>query len=269
MKINIPDNWLGEKIEGSIEKVLAEKPAMSNQTRAQTNTEKVYEINDPRNYIQVPQFDIVIARKETHRGKNMYDTLESLASEGLKMPSLAQFMTHWVNVKEAVQGKRGLVYADGSPVGNDVAQDLWNYMSSRDRDPWNGEISWTWLNSLFRKDGNDWYIEADLEGTTDANGRKSLKGTKAPLNTCLREDSYASINLNSQGLPTDKSSVQEYRQGENFYFWHPRNNAVAGFDAGSDGADLDCGGDPDERDSSLGVFACAEGTAAQKFRELK
>lgn len=259
MKIEIPKTWMGEDIEGSIERVLSSQPASSEK---ETQREKsVFEMNEPKSYILVPQFDIAVALRETHLNKNMYESLDALAQEGLKMPSSAQFMTHFMNVREAATGSRQLLYADGTSVGDDVTKDLWNYLSSKDRSPWGGKVCWTWLNARFTQ-GN---IETDLEVKADANGKKYLEGKSESLEGFVNNNGLASLAFNSQGLPESSSSVNSYQQGENIHFWKPVDNRVARFDADSGSAGLDCDGGPDDRSASLGVFACAEGTASQNL----
>jgi hypothetical protein len=260
MKIIIPDNWLGEKIDGSIERVLQSNPAAPPQP--ENTATASYQIQNPREYIQIPQFNLAIAQRETHQGLDMYNALETLAQEGRKMPSPAQFMQHWLNVKEAASGGRNLLYADRTPVEQNSAQDLWNYLSSKGRSSWNGQICWTWLNALFRNENNEWYLETDLKVNTDAQGNKTLQGNRTKLAPAtLRNDAWVNLEFTDQGLATSQSSLNGYNQGQNIYFYHPRNGAVAGFYADSVGAYLGCGGYPSYAGSSLGVFACAEGTA--------
>ncbi|MEK6872976.1 MAG: hypothetical protein AABW90_03110 [Nanoarchaeota archaeon] len=59
--------------------------------------------------------------------------------------------------------------------------------------------------------------------------------------------------IDSQGLATKKSKNQNYKQGENIYFWYPRENHVAGFRTGFYRANLYCDGDPSGSDASLGI----------------
>ena len=253
MKIKIPDNYLGERREGSMEKVLQSSTKPQNQGDVAIAN---CQMQNPRGYIQVPQFNLAIALRETNKNLNMYSTLEALAGEGLKIPSPVQFMRHWLNVKEAAEGSRTLFYADGTPVNNDVSKDLWNYMSSRDRSPWNGQICHTWLNALFISENNKWYIENDLKVVPDARGNKTLQGSREKLPpTTLRTDGWVSLNFNEQGLPITHYSLTCYEQGENIHFYHPRSSSVARFKVGSYGAYLDCNGDPRNSDSDLGVRA--------------
>ena len=262
--MKIPKTFMGKPIAGAMERVLS--GTNISPAPAEENTNYEIPANEKRNYIHVPQFGIVIATRETHLGKNMFDTLEALAGEKLKMPSQRQFMRHWLNIREAAEGTRTLLYADITPVGNDVAKDLWDYMSSStNRGKFNGKVCWTWLNSLFEEENGRWFVEEDLKVLSDAQGNKYLQGTRLSLDPYIEEDCYVGLNFNSQNLPTTKSSVQDYSQGNNIYFRHPLDGKVAWFDADSVGALLSCGGDPAVAYSSLGVFPCAEGANAKNL----
>ena len=222
---------------------------------------------DCRKYIAVPQHDTVIATEKTLTNLDMFDTFEKLKEQGLYMPSIAEFMSHWNNVREASEGKRKLVYADGKTVDNIEAKGLWNYMSSTDRSLFNNDPCWIWLNAYFDK-GNDgrMQMKTDLQVKVDK-GKKYLDGKSALLETCSSANGgFVRLNFNRQGLPVvdDKRKNVVYEQGENLYFWKPVEGRVAGFYADSGWAGLDCNGGPSSRNSSLGVFACAEGTAPKK-----
>jgi hypothetical protein len=206
----------------------------------------------PRSYIEIPDTNTVIAIAETHKGKNMFDTLEALVSENLEMPSIRNFMKHWMNVKGAAQGKTRLLYADGTPVGDDVSQDLWAYMSSGHRGG-----CWTWLNALFKNDETNkkWYIETELKVKTNTKGERYLEGQREESKHSGGKNCYVSLIFNEQGLPIVESSINVYRAGQNIYFVHPQADCVAGFYACSDGAVLGCGRGPSFAYPSLGVFA--------------
>src|SRR3989344_6796335 len=204
----------------------------------------------PRNYIKIPQLNEVIAINETHKGKDLYDTLDAVADEGLSSPYISSFMRHWMNVKEAVVDRKGkLHYADGSQVPADSAEDLWKYLSSGHRGG-----CWTWLDALFTKEGNEWYLTQDLK-TVRQGQDQLLQGNKQKLEACLRKDCYVDLSFNTQGLATQESPTQNYSQGENIYFYHPRENCVARFYASSVRTGLGCNGDPSGRFGDLGVFA--------------
>lgn len=253
MGIEIPDRWLGKPIEGSLDRVLSMKqPAQQAVTPPQqTVTPLSTSTNlNPRDYIQVPQYNIVIAKAEIHKGKNWHETLESLARESLVMPTVAEFMKHWMNVKTAAVDKANvLVYADGTNVSDADAVDLWKYMSSGHRGG-----SWTWLNAQFSERNGNWEM-SQMYGVPPTNVRKSV------LQCPIRKDALVDLTFDNQGFPERESALNNYQAGKNIRFYHPRNGKVARFNANSVRANLNCNVDPAYRYSVLGVFACAAGSA--------
>ena len=110
-------------------------------------------------------------------------------------------------------------------------------------------------------------METDHRVVTQGN-KKVLQGRgEVTLEAHIADaDGWAELSFSKQGLANKPSSKNSYVQGSNLYFWYPRENAVAGFCANSDGALLDCNRDPSFANSSLGVFACAsEGSTNEKI----
>jgi len=99
------------------------------------------------------------------------------------------------------------------------------------REPYRAE----WLDGFFEKRKDGLYVLTQNKSQSEK------------LDECLMEDCQADIlgSANKQGLPTRKLN--------GFSYWYPRNERVAGFDAGSYWALLYCGGVPTYEDSSLGV----------------
>ena len=221
-------------------------------------------ITDPENYIGIPQVNIVIAKRESDKNLDWEDTVNALLNKAgaYHMPNISEFVSHFYNVLEAVQGKRTLYDGKGKPLKKDEAVNLYKYLTT----DFDGGC-WTWLDANFVKGSG--FNKLNLR----TNHRKGAKGKlifdESPLEITLGKDCYVDLNrtkLNKQYLPKPglESSNQNYRQGENIYFWCPKKNAVAGFRADSDGADLDCNRDPSNSHESLGVFVCAEGAAPKK-----
>lgn len=261
MTFKIPAHFLGKPVEGSLERALQLGAPITSEAPASIarSLPKIITKNSHQ-YVYIPQHQgVVIALEETHKGKNMYDTLELLAGEELKVPSIERFMSHRANVKMAAEGNGTLVYADGTPVQKDVAVDLWKYMSSGHK----GDC-WTWLNARFKEDNQQWFIETDLEVIQDSQGKKFLQGTEGILLPCLREEAYVDLDFNAQGLPIRKAAQQQYNSAQSIYYRNPINDSVARFFADSYWAYLSCSGDPRGSDAALGVLACAEGAASQK-----
>ena len=119
------------------------------------------------------------------------------------------------------------------------------------KNPWRSE----WLDAKFTKDGEDWKIT--YNHILDASG--NLIGKTEGLEECIMNENCATdLIFNHQGLATTKSTNQNYEQGKNVYFWHPRENRVAGFDADSGRAGLDCSGGPSAANGRLGVRVARE-----------
>ena len=221
-------------------------------------------------YIRIPQQGILISKKELYKGDqfkyNWEKSIFTLQENGLYMPSPAIFMNHFMNVKNAAEGKSSLQDGNGRNIPRNEAQNLWQYLSSTNRSQFNGETCWTWLDAFFKHDKTSGiYMETDH--SVVAQGRKKvLQGKKLTLDAHItNQDGWAELSFNKQGLANKPSSQNGYIQGSNMYFWYPRKNQVAWFYADSGWAGLDCDRDPTGTNSSLGVFACAGGASAQKI----
>ena len=206
-----------------------------------------------KDYIRIPGSNTVISRNELHKGLNWENTHYALADNGLFMPPPSLFMPFYINVRDASQGKITLYTADNAPIPRDEAEDLWKYLSSGHR---NG--CWTWLDAKFQNTSQKGMIEFSHNVEGDKSNRK-LVGCSEFLEDCIEEACFVDLEFNSQGLPVKKSQAQKYSQGENIYYYHPRDGRVARFVADSVRALLDCIRNPAYSISSLGVFACAEG----------
>ena len=206
-------------------------------------------------YIRVPNSKVVISRYESYKGLDWKNTHYALADNGLFMPTPSLFMPYFVNVRNAAQGKITLYTADNKPVPRDEAEDLWKSLSSGHKGG-----CWTWLDAKFSENKNVWKITYNHK-TVQKGKDNSLEGITETLEDCIREDCFVDLEFNKQGLPTRRSQDQTYTQGENIYYCHPRNGAIAWFDAVSGGAVLGCGWFLSVSDPSLGVFACAECTS--------
>jgi len=262
MKTKIPDKFMGistkEAYESFVERT-KNKELDKDETKDVTKSLSVPADIKLEDYIQIPNtYNLVISKYEPDefKGLKWEETHFKLHENGLFMPSPALFMPYFLNVIEAHKGKRKLYDGAGKVLDRNEIEDIYKHLTTNHI---NGG-AWAWLNSKFSKDNQDkWYIE-----TANVVNDK-LEFDKSSLEACLTEDCYIDFNsLNKQGLPIRKSTNQEYKQGENIYYWHPRADRVARFNAYSDGAYLGCDGDPAGSGSSLGVFTCAEGTQRKK-----
>jgi hypothetical protein len=255
-KIEIPKDFMGVPVS---EKTLKETLSSRGSNDSGSSDKRGHNVSlnpnlDGREYIQIPQHgNIVIATDITYKNKNWRETLDALNSDGLFMPRIDHFMTHFMNVRKAVDGGGELVYADGTPVSDDKIKEVWRYISSTDRDGIG--VCWTWLDALFVNKSGVLKLETDHMGST-GNGANLYD-----LEAYASSSGWAELDFNRQGLPTKGSGLDRYSRGENIYFWEPQDGRVARFVADSGRAVLYCYWVPDDRDTSLGVFACAEGAA--------
>lgn len=267
MKYKIPKEFMGMTTEEALKIVEAKTTQPQSHVQAPPQPLTVSANINQSDYVQIPQFGALIGKREIFKGKNWTDTHYLLAENGLYMPNPVMFMTHFMNVREASQGRSSLYDGNGSQLSQPEAQSLWNYLSSTDRNLFSGQNCWTWLDALFKKDINGKiYMETNHGAVKDASGTWTLPtGKSITLDSYLENSGvWADLPFNKQGLANKSSSNNGYVQGKNIYFWQPIENRVARFDADSDGACLNCNRDPTGTYSSLGVFACAEGTAAPK-----
>jgi len=169
---------------------------------------------------------------------------------GLTIPTPARFTPHLRNVNNALNGTGVLYDANGNLI---EGEKLENYAGRLNYN------CWVWLNAGFPKGTG--FLGLNLATITGLDEEDKPIIKVAPLEDCLKKDGWADLgSLNNQGLPTKRAPVDKYEPGKTIYFYSPRQDAVARFDAGSDWANLSCGGYPTSRDGSLGVFTSAEGS---------
>ena len=237
----------------------AYKRAMSREGNGEKKKETSIQLSvqasiNRKDYVKVPNTNTLIAKFEPDESKGLTweKTHYKLAENGLFMPAPALFMPYFMNVIDAYNGKIQLYDGLGNQINRKEVEDIYKHLTINHVN--NGAYSW--LDALFKEENNFWYIETEHRVI---NGK--LKGTRQPLEICLMEDCYVSLDFNKQGLAIKKSNNQEYEQGKNIKFVYPKDGTVAGFVANSDWADLDCYRIPQDSSSDLGVFPCAEGTS--------
>ena len=197
-------------------------------------------------YILIPSTNEFIAREETHKNLTWENAHYALQEDGLYMPSPRAFMLHFLNVISASNGKSTLYTADNKIMPRDEVEELYKYFTSGHRGG-----CWTWLDAYF-KDSKMHTQHRVIQQRT----KKTLEArTKQPLENYLREDCFADLIFNAQGLATQKAGNQSYDQGKNIYFCYPRKYHVAWFRADAGGAVLFCVRDPLGSDAGLGVRA--------------
>ena len=246
MKIKIPEQFMGKPVEGAMERFLKGNPspvALPEQAEySQTNFPNI------KGYIHVPSINLSFAEERSLYGKTWYDTHKALIPRRLRMPTIKETEELIFYLKNNLSDPRlKKVYDD--------------ILKITPKDTWHGE----WQNNIFSKDSNGMYTQRVIG--LDKKGELILSA-KEKLENCLNSDGWADFSskskLTSQGLCKESSNLSEYKQGDNIYFWYPRDERVARFDVDSGGASLNCDGGPGDSDSSLGVRACAEGAVAKK-----
>jgi len=235
MTVEAPDHYGGKPIpDDAIEIALAAEKKKKDGGRE--NEEEVSSLAD---FIYVPSVDLYFAKERTLLDYNWYNTHRELQSKGLKMPTIPEFV-------EFLKYLRADPTAENTKVYKEIIEK---------RDPRRVE----WLDAKFIEEDGALKIQYHI---FDDNRR--LVPHKEDLEGCVMEDCYVSLDFNNQGLPTKKSKSQEYKQGENIYFWHPRENKVAWFYANFDWTSLNCSRDPDISYSNLGVFTCAKNAGGKQ-----
>ena len=195
---------------------------------------------DRSEYIYLPNRKILVAKETSLHGKNWYDAHEEAHKQKARMLNLREFADFLLLLKSG-KAEDEL----GNKILKSELKEIYKKITEV-RNIYRGE----WLDAQFE----------DKNGTMYINYNHRTKSKKLePLNSeslesCLMNDQTPGIDLedwlsraNKQGLP-----VISTKKGD-LYYWHPRENAVAGFCAGADRANLDCVGDPSGCSGGLGV----------------
>ena len=280
-KIIIPDTWMGESLEGAIERALSSsiKPAPRRYTAKATDTKPTpANIDNPKNWL--------ILEGRTHGSYGYNDLLVSIHRLGYNPSVETAAKTLNLSFKDSAKEEHTSIPYIGDikwesavklnlAIGNqtldlrqgmDLISDLRNASRNKKnlyngkgekvdsrvlevlyneiwgkRDPWRAE----WLDTRFVEEQGTLYVEHGH--TLDASGNL-VYVHKEPLEECLKSNNYFSIrSINRQGLPTKTSSKDTY------YFGDPSNGSVARFVADSGRAGLVCDWYPQDADAGLGV----------------
>ena len=187
-------------------------------------------------YIYVPSTKLYVAKERTLQGKNWEETHREIIPKGFVMQTPYEFMTFLTYLKDS-KNIPDLKERERKEILDDILK----------TGDWRGE----WLNAKFVKQKES--KDLDVSYVTGMDKKGSLITKQEPLEACLNKDAYSTFNLNKQGLLTQPSGDNSYKQGKNIYFWYPRENTVARFLANSDRAGLLCNWSPDYLDAGLGV----------------
>jgi hypothetical protein len=212
---------------------------------------------NPKRFILVPQMKSVISTHEFFVGKkyNHQESLNGLKEIGLEGSSIVEFMTHRANLMKAAAGKTKLLYADGRSVSKNAASSLWNYMSLRNRSYFDDRPCCTWLNARFVKGKGFLGLDLVIQRLRDGN----LVEEREPLEKCSQETWYVTLDsLNGQGLAKKKSGMTQYNRDKNIFQIVPCEGEAAWFEVDSNGAALECVGNPTGADVWRGIYASTQ-----------
>lgn len=213
-------------IEGAMEKFL------SRQTQTKTQQQPSTPATPRQGMIYVPGINLNFAKERTHLGLEWGETHEALASEKLRMPTIPEFLAY-------------LKYLRSVPSSPEF-HNIYNEITEK-REPWRAE----WLDAYFeeRQDGL-WILTEN-------------KAKAEKLEDCLMTNKYPGINLDEliSGVNVTSQCIPKSNISNGvLYYSHPRNSAVARFDALSGKAIFNCSRNPSSKDSSIGVFAVSDST---------
>ncbi|MEK6913347.1 MAG: hypothetical protein AABW47_01620 [Nanoarchaeota archaeon] len=262
-KTQFPTSFMGVDSEEAYERIMNEKES----AQAPITTQTSFNLPNPNipksDYIQIPKTEKVISKFELQEYDNLTwkDTHFKLHENGLYMPVIPLFMTHFMNVLNSYKskGKMPLFDASGNPISKKEIEDIYLHLTKDHIAIYGNQAgAWTWLDAFFKDENGTMKILSEHK-TIVNNGNKTLEAQKTEnLENCLTEDCFSDLKFNSQGLPISKSSSQKYRQGNNLYSWFPRIDRVAGFVANSGRAFLNCYRIPSCQNPILGVFGVAQ-----------
>jgi len=184
-------------------------------------------------FIYIPSIKLYVAKERTHLGKDWFESHKSLISEGLRMPTIPEFIEFLKYTKTNFPE----IYKEITEV----------------RSSWKAE----WLDADFKVVNEKLHI--NCYHVLDSNGNLIPKNSELLDNNTLMEnktpgislEDYLTKNHTNQGLPS-----KNVNSGD-FYYRYPisDNNSVARFYVYSVWTLLDCNGYASGRGSPLGVRA--------------
>jgi hypothetical protein len=205
-------------------------------------------INNPikqQGMIYVPSLDLYVSENRILHGKDWNDQTAQLHSDNKRMPTIPEFIG-FVNYLRSSDGQKAV------PNYQKILDEIYKVGGS-----WRSE----YLDASFVKKKDGLYVAYHK---FDSSG-KIIK-TDEKLDAYQIRDKTPGIDLaewlsspTRQGLP--KSNISN----GDLYYWSPVEGRVAGFDAYSDRASLDCDRGPSYSSASLGVrFVGAKNTGVKQ-----
>lgn len=238
-----------EKDLQELEKRLAEQERQQPQPNPHTQNpeQPIQEGRINNGWIYVPSNGLEYATERSHQDLNWTNTHKQLIPKGLRMPTITET---WE-----------LIFYLQTNLTDPKHKEIYNDILKTTQIRWHGE----WQNDFFTHENGKVYIQ-HIKGLK-SNGELEFT-PKKEITGYIKQDTFADIssraNISNEGLCKSPLKTQTYQQGENIYFFHPRNKAVARFVADSCWAVLDCNWGPTYSNSSLGVRAVREAPHLKK-----
>ena len=159
-------------------------------------------------------------------------------------------LTHYANLLfRGMQEKANVYDVSGKKIDSKVLRSYFEDMF-KVQSPWRAE----WIDADFKTTGSKLYLNSNH--TLDSNGNLITDISQPLAGDTLKKDKTPGICLEDWITNPTKQGLPKNSKGD-LYYWAPDldNNSVAGLDADSDRAGLNCGRDPSGRNSYLGVRA--------------
>jgi hypothetical protein len=233
VRITIPKTFMGVPVsKETLEKVLA-----GNSTPV-TRDDNPSQVTPTNGWLYVPSIGMEFSPDLDGLGTNWYDSHKLAKSKGLIMPSPEET---WA-----------LIFEAKAHLDKPEFRKLYEFFTRKTpKNTWHSE----WQDAFFKEE-NGKMFKSRFKGL-NAKGEPEFDNPVDITRTYLTSDGYANVsqksNITAQGLCNVADSRTNYVEGENFYFWYPRNGAVARFIANSDRAYLYCSRNPTSTDAGLGV----------------
>lgn len=153
------------------------------------------------NFVKDPLSNLWVARNIVLSDGYYGHQRNAIYKKGFKIPSVFDFMSFFITVVRSIE------------LSDDERKKL--------LESFTGEF----LNAKFVNGKG--FLDLDVLTTSTAKGIKGVIESRKPLELCLATECFAELDsLNSQGYPTKESEVQEYKEGQNFYFRPPIKDGV-------------------------------------------
>jgi hypothetical protein len=230
-RIEIPSEFMGVPVsEDTLKEALSP-------TRTQQRKQTTPNTNAPSldGFEYVPFLGLYVGKEKELHGKNWDDAREELHQRGDRMPTISEYVTfiNHLRSKDDAEAKQ-------------ILDEIYGV-----RNPWRSE----WLDAKFSVTGG--LVRMGSYAFTDT----GVSQTYVYLPNVLMQDKKPGIDLDSWLRDNEHGVSKEGISDGKLWYWPPRDGTVARFDADSNGADLDCGGDPIDSYSSLGVRAVRRANA--------